>query len=90
MFNEDKLGLYKRQKLEKVQKELEQIQCTGEKAILLIAKRLEQELINQGYNPGVFIQIWHFDTSEIQVQVDDQRIGGRRLSEDTITANNKE
>ena len=47
--NQDKLGLYKRIKLEKVKKELEEIQSNGEESILLIAERLLKELTNQGY-----------------------------------------
>ena len=75
--NQDKLGLYKRLKLEKVKKELEAIQLNGEESILLIAERLEKELIDQGYKPEVYITLWHHKGARIQVSLEDVRIGGR-------------
>ena len=48
--NQDKLGLYKRLKLEKIKKELEEIQSNGKESILLIAERLIKELKDQGYD----------------------------------------
>jgi len=74
--NQDKLGLYKRLKLEKVKKELEEIQSNGKESILLIAERLEKELIDQGYKVGISIDIWHHENQRVEVQVENERIGG--------------
>ena len=72
--NQDKLGLYKRLKFEKVKKELEAIQSNGEESILLIAKRLEKELIDQGYKTGIQIAIWHFENGDMWVEAGDKTI----------------
>lgn len=77
--NQEKLGLYKRLKLEKIKKELEEIQGNGKESILLIAEKLEKELIDQGYKVGINIEIWHHEDSKIEVCVESGsvRIGGR-------------
>lgn len=75
--DQNKLGLYKRMKLEKVQKELDEIQSAGKESILLIAERLEKELIDQGYKIGVYIALWHHSNCSMEIEVEGQRIGGR-------------
>lgn len=65
MVDQDKLGLYKRLKLEKVKKELEAIQSNGKESIRLIAERLVKELTDQGYdiapdNSNVLNDVWFY------------------------------
>ena len=67
-MNEQQLGLYKKLKIDKVKKDLNEIQSTGKESILLIAKRLEKELIDQGYEVGIQIAIWHFKTGAFEVE----------------------
>ncbi|MBX4259784.1 hypothetical protein KTC96_24980 (plasmid) [Clostridium estertheticum] len=76
MVEQDKLGLYKRLKLEKVKKELEQIQSNGKESILLIAKRLIKELADQGYDitgigeensNGVYFSVFRYRDNEINL-----------------------
>jgi len=75
-MDENKLGLYKRLKIEKVEKELNEIQSAGEESILLIAERLEKELIDQGYKTGIAITTWHHENCRIRVDVEGKTIGG--------------
>lgn len=68
----DKLGLYKKQKLAKIQKELDEIQDAGKEGIVLIANRLIKELTNQGYDVKgseliKYISIYAFEENDIQV-----------------------
>ena len=72
--NPDKLGLYKRLKLEKVKKDLGEIQSAGKESILLIVKRLEKELIDQGYDLGIQIAIWHFKTGAFEIDTGHETI----------------
>jgi len=74
--NQDKLGLYKKLKLEKVKKELEEIQSNGKESILLIAKRLLKELTDQGYDitgigdentNGVYFSLFRYWDNEINL-----------------------
>ena len=76
-MDEGKLGLYKRLKIEKVKKELAEIQSAGEESILLIAERLEKELIDQGYKTGIYISLWHHEGIRISVETQGEKIGGR-------------
>ena len=73
-MDEHKLGLYKKLKIDKVEKDLKEIQPAGEQSILLIAKRLEKELIDQGYAVGIHITIWHFESGGFQVQIENKTI----------------
>jgi len=76
-MDENRLGLYKKMKIEKVQKDLDEIQAAGEESILLIAERLEKELIDQGYKPGLCITLWHHTDCRIRVESGNNTIGGR-------------
>lgn len=49
-MDENKLGLYKKLKIEKIKKDLDEIQLAGKESILLIAHRLIKELVDQGYD----------------------------------------
>ena len=70
----NKLGFHKRLKINKVKKELEEIQSNGKESILLIARRLEKELIDQGYDMDIHIGIWHFESGAFQVEVNRKTI----------------
>jgi hypothetical protein len=81
MVDQDKLGLYKKRKLDKVKRELEGIQESGKEAIIIIAKRLEKELLDQGYEVGIHIDIWHHSGSEIEIRAEGNKIGGEPTQE---------
>lgn len=70
------LGLYKKLKIDKVKKDLNEIQSAGKESILLIAKRLEKELIDQGYDMDIQIAVWHFENGTFQVEVGRTTIRG--------------
>ena len=76
-MNENKLALYKKMKIDKITKELNEIQSAGEESILLIAERLEKELIDQGYEVGIHIALWHHENDRMYVQSENKAIGRR-------------
>ena len=76
-MDENKLGLYKRMKIEEVEKDLADIHAAGEESILLIAERLEKELIDQGYKTGISIMLWHHTGARMEISVEGKTIGGR-------------
>jgi len=69
MADQNKLGLYKKMKIDKVAKELEEIQSAGKESILLIAERLEKELLDQGYGKEAMVTIWHHEGYSLSVDL---------------------
>lgn len=80
----DKEGLKTKKLLDKVKQRLNNIQFEGEERIIFILGTLKQELVNQGYEleeETLYIPIWQHKGCEIELQIGDKRIGGKRIGE---------
>ncbi|MCT8978280.1 hypothetical protein N4T77_16960 [Clostridium sp. CX1] len=76
----EKEGLKAKQLLNKVQQDLNNIQLQGKERIVFIIEKLEQELINQGYDvDDGLIALWRHPGYKIELQVGSKRIGGQEI-----------
>lgn len=76
-----KEGLKTKELLDKIKQELNNIQKEGKERIIFIAERLEQELINQGYEMKdcSLIMLWKHPGYKIEIEIDGKSIGGGKI-----------